>query len=372
MMPPELDFLKLAVNGVRGLNPYQAGKPIEELEREYGVTDIVKLASNENPLGPSPKALNAIALGISDLARYPDGNGFSLKKIISERLDVAPTQIILGNGSSDALEFVVRALASRGDEIIFSQHSFAMYPLMTQMVDAKPVVTPAKNWGHDLAAMLKAITAKTKIIFIANPNNPTGTWLTASALQSFIRQVPPGVIVVIDEAYYEYVQEQAYSSMLSLLSSTPNLMITRTFSKAYGLAGLRVGFGLCHPALAGLLNRIRPPFNVNSMALAAAQVALTDAEHIDHSLRINTQGMLQLTHAFNALGLEFIPSVGNFVAVNVQQDENRVYEKLLRQGVIVRPVGNYQMPGFLRITIGLENQNRRFIEALNNALNNVS
>ncbi len=362
------DFVQLAVAGVRGLKPYQAGKPIDELEREYGVQNIIKLASNENPLGPSPIAMAALPLMISDLARYPDGNGFTLKKIISEQFDLAPSQIILGNGSSDALEFVVRVLASSGDEIIFSQHSFAMYPLMTQMVGATAVVTPAKDWGHDLDVMLQAITDKTKIIFVANPNNPTGTWLTKTELVAFISQVPSRVVIVVDEAYHEYVQEEAYSSMVSLLSATPNLMVTRTFSKAFGLAGLRAGFALCHPELADLLNRIRPPFNVNSMALAAAEVSLTDTDHIDKSVQLNSHGMLQLTNAFSSLNLEYIPSVGNFVSVNVQQDEGAIYEKLLRQGVIVRPVGNYQMPGFLRITIGLEHENQRFINALKNAI----
>ena len=360
----EAKFLSLATPGVKGLRPYQPGKPIEELERELGISGAVKLASNENALGPSPAALECIQAHLKDLALYPDGNGFRLKNALCNKYGLQANQIILGNGSSDAIEFVIRALVNPGDEIIFSQYSFAMYPILTQMVSGKAVVTPAKDWGHDLNAMANAVSEKTKIIFIANPNNPTGTWLAASDVEAFLSTIPESVVVVIDEAYYEYLDKPEYDTALKFLERYPNLMVTRTFSKAFGLAGLRVGYGVCHPALTDLLNRVRPPFNVNSLALEAATVALNDEAHLRKSVLLNKEGLVYLSKSFDDMGLSYIPSVGNFIAVDVGRSDVEVFDALLKQGVIVRPVGNYDMKNYIRVTVGLQNENKRFIEAL--------
>lgn len=362
-----IDALQLAVPGVRGLLPYQPGKPIAELEREYGVRNAIKLASNENPLGPSPKALAAVVALLPELARYPDGGGFALKHALSEKLQVTAAQITLGNGSNDILEFAARVFVNPGDEVIFSAHAFAVYPIVTQAVGGRAVITPAQHWGHDLAAMQRAISAATRLIFIANPNNPTGTWLSQAALRDFLRAVPERVMVVLDEAYFEYAEEPDYAHGMVLLRDYPNLIVARTFSKAYGLAGLRVGYGVSNDRVADLLNRVRQPFNVNSLALAAAVAALDDDAHVQRTRALNRAGMQQLIAGFRALRLEYIPSVGNFICVRVGQGA-AVYEKLLRAGVIVRPVANYGMPEYLRITIGLEQENRRFLEALQKTL----
>lgn len=358
------DVLALATPGVRGLSPYQPGKPIEELEREYGVRNAIKLASNENPLGPSPKAIAAARAALDDIWRYPDGNGFLLKDALARRLGVNLSQITLGNGSNDVLEFAARAFATSENEIVFSAHAFAVYPIVTQAVGAKAVVTPVKNWGHDLAAMRAAITARTRVVFIANPNNPTGTWLPAKELEAFIAAVPDHVVVVIDEAYFEYVEEKTYASMLPLVARYTNLIVMRTFSKAYGLAGLRVGYAVSSPALADVLNRVRQPFNVNAAAIAAAAAALEDQTHIEKAVSLNRDGMRQITERAKALGLSFIPSVGNFVCIDFGRPALSIYEQLLRHGVIVRPVANYGMPNYLRVTIGLPQENERFLDAL--------
>lgn len=358
------DFVALASAGVRGLHPYQPGKPSDELERELGISNIVKLASNENPLGPSPMALEAIQKSLSDLTRYPDGNGFSLKRALSEKHGIATNQITLGNGSNDVLELITRAFAEPGREVIFSQYAFAVYPLATQSVNATSVVTPAKNWGHDLEAMLAAITEHTSIIFVANPNNPTGTALTREALCDFLNRVPERVIVVLDEAYIEYNQTGSFPDGLSLLSEFSNLVVTRTFSKAWGLAGLRVGYSVSNAEIADVLNRVRQPFNVNSLALAAATAALGDNEYLNKSIDLNRQGMQQLISSFDRLGYDYIPSFGNFVCYDTKASGVDVYQKMLQQGVIVRPVSNYGMERHLRISVGLPEENARFIEVL--------
>ena len=370
--------------GVQSLHPYQPGKPIDELQREYGVSDVVKLASNENPLGPSPKVLAALQNEFADLARYPDGNGFALKQMLAAKHGVDMGQITLGNGSSDPLEFVVRVLVQPGDEVVFSEHAFAMYPIVTQAASAKAVITPAnssssKKWGHDLDAMLAAITDKTRVIFIANPNNPTGTWLGEDELQAFIAAVPSRIAVVVDEAYFEYANDPAlgatdYPDASQWLDDFPNLLVTRTFSKAYGLAGLRVGYSLSHPDMANLLNRIRPPFNVNSLALAAACAGLGDVEHVRNAVALNAEQMAVVTNAVQEMGLSFIPSVGNFVCIDVANSSlgttaAAVYDALLHEGVIVRPVANYGMPRHLRVTLGLPEENQRFLTALARVLN---
>ncbi len=363
------DFLKHATPGVRGLSPYQPGKPIEELERELGISDIIKLASNENPLGPSPRALEAAAAVLKDVWLYPDGNGFALKQKLAAKHGVEIRQITLGNGSSEPLEFVVRALVQPGDEVLFSEHSFAIYPIVTQAVGGVGVAAPAREWGYDLEAMRARISDRTRVIFIANPNNPTGTWLEGGELEAFIADVPRDVVVVVDEAYFDYAAHPGtgaagYADASQWLGRHSNLMVTRTFAKSYGLAGLRVGYALSSAELADLMNRVRPPFNVNLPALAAAEAALDDDEHLRRTVESNAAGLKQLYAAFDEMGLEYIPSVGNFVSVDVGRAAAPVYEALLREGVIVRPVANYAMPNHLRVTVGSAAQNERFIAGL--------
>lgn len=355
-------YSDLAVGGVAELQPYQPGKPIEELQRQYGVKDVVKLASNENPLGPSKAAIAAIALSAKEMTRYPDGNAYALKHALAEKYMVAAEQITLGNGSNDVLELVARAFAAQGDEVIYAEHAFAVYPIATKAVGATGIVVTAKAYGHDLDAMLERITSRTKIIFIANPNNPTGTWLETSALKQFLEKVPDRVIVVLDEAYIEYLAD--VEDTIPWLNDFHNLVITRTFSKAYGLAGLRVGYALSHPEVADLLNRVRQPFNVNSLAQAAALASLGDEDYLQQARDINAQGMQQLIKGVEQLGFDYIPSKANFLTINVHANAGELYEELLQEGVIVRPVANYGLPQHLRVSIGLEAENQRFLEAL--------
>lgn len=363
-----VDFLTLATEGVRGLTPYEPGKPIDELRRELGLGEVVKLASNESPLGPSPRALDAAREALADIARYPDGNGYYLKQALAERVGVSPAQLTLGNGSNDVLEFVVRAFAGPGHEVIYSQHSFAVYPLATRAAGASGVQVPARDYGHDLEAMSRAVTPRTRVVFVANPNNPTGTWVDGNALATFIAALPSDVIVVVDEAYREYADEDGYPDSVSWLHERPNLVVTRTFSKAYALAGLRVGYAISHPQVADLLNRVRQPFNVNSVALAAAQAALGDEAHLRRSREINREGMRYLTEQFRRMGLAYIPSIGNFVSVELPGEAAPVYQALLREGVIVRPIAGYGMPRHLRVSVGLAQENLRFVQALERVL----
>lgn len=360
------DFLTLAQPGVQKLSPYVPGKPVEELAREFGLnaTDIVKLASNENPLGPSPLAVQAIQAALPDMTRYPDGNGFVLKQALAARLDVAPSMITLGNGSNDILELVTRAFVGPQHEVVFSEHAFAVYPIVTQAVGARAVVVPAREWGHDLEAMAAAITPATRLVFVANPNNPTGTWIERGELEAFLERVPEQVIVVLDEAYTEYVEASDMPNGLDYLAGYPNLLVSRTFSKAYGLAALRVGYGICQPAIADAMNRVRQPFNVNSLALAAAVASLADANYLAESRTVNREGMLQLETGLRKMDLEWIPSRGNFIAIDLGREAAPVFQALLREGVIVRPVANYGMPNHLRVSIGLKAENERFLQAL--------
>lgn len=365
-------FLQLAPAGVQSLKPYVPGKPVEELEREYGVRNALKLASNENPLGTSPRALEAIRRSLSGLERYPDDGAFALKQQLAAHHGVSPAQITLGNGSSNVLDLTARAFVTPGNEIVYSQHAFLLYPIIAQACGARAVVTPAKNWGHDLNAMLAAITPATRLVFIANPNNPTGTWLRETELEHFLHNVPSHVIVLVDEAYFEYAifadtGADAFPDAMKWTTRFDNLVVTRTFSKAYGLAGLRVGYAVSHSAVADLLGRVRQPFNVNSLALVAAQAALNDKEFLLRSQTTNAQGMRQLNEGLRSLGLAAIPSAANFVCVNVGREARVVYEGLLRQGVIVRPSADMQT--HLRITIGLPEENRRVLNALDRVLN---
>ena len=363
-----VDFLKLAQPGITELSPYQPGKPVEELERELGIADIIKLASNENPLGPSPVVTASIAGQLAELARYPDGSAYQLKDKLQARFGIVPAMVTVGNGSNDVLELVARVFLGPGLESIVSEHSFVVYPLVTKSLGAKLTVIPAIDFGQDLEATLAAISDQTRIVFIANPNNPTGTWVNKQSLLSFLDAVPEEVLVVLDEAYAEYVSEPDYPNGLELVGNYPNLIVTRTFSKAYGLAGLRIGYAVSHPDIADLMNRVRQPFNVNAMSLAAALVALDDEAHLQESIRINNEGMKMLTDACDQLGLGYIPSVGNFLTIDCGRDAMPVYEGLLRAGVIVRPIGVYGMPNHLRVTIGLPEENMRFIDSLREAL----
>jgi len=376
-----------AISCVKQLNPYVPGKPVDELEREYGVQNAVKVASNENPLGPSPKVLSYIKSLLDnplELSRYPDGNGFVLKNKLLELLspqieNLSIDQITLGNGSNDILDILARTFASKNDEVIFSQYAFAVYPIATQAVGATAVITKAEQWGYDLDAIENAITDKTRLIFIANPNNPTGTCLSSDELSKFLAKVPGHIVVVIDEAYEEYASHPKsgfsddYHSMISGLAHYENLVVTRTFSKAYGLASFRIGYSLSSKHIANLLNRVRQPFNNNSFALECAAIALDDTEHLQKSVELNWQGMDYLISGFKEMGLNYIPSAGNFVCLQVSDAESNktaaaIYEQLLYEGVIVRPVANYQMPDYLRISIGTMAENQRVLEALKKVL----
>lgn len=360
------DFLSLALPGVQKLSPYVPGKPVEELAREFNLEPaaIVKLASNENPLGPAPSVLKAVQQALPELTRYPDGNGFILKQALSDRYGFDQAMITLGNGSNDILELIGRAFAMPGTEVVFSEHGFAVYPIVTQAVGATPVQVPARNWGHDLEAMATAITPATRLVFIANPNNPTGTWFERSEFEVFMSRVPENVLVVLDEAYTEYVDAADALNGFDHIEHYPNLIVCRTLSKAYGLAALRVGYCISHPQVADVLNRVRQPFNVNSLALAAAVAALADQDYLAESRELNRAGMQQLEKGLAELGLQWIPSRGNFIAVDLGQDAEPIYQGLLRAGVIVRPVGGYGMPNHLRVSIGLAPENQRFLEAL--------
>ena len=364
------DFLAAALPSVQKLSPYVPGKPVEELARELGLNpaDIVKLASNENPLGPSAKVCAAISNALPELTRYPDGSGFALKAQLAEHYAVEPAQITLGNGSNDILELVARAWLAPGRNAVFSAHAFAVYPIATLASGAECREVPAKNYAHDLDAMAAAIDDNTRVVFIANPNNPTGTWFNQAALNAFLSKVPEHVLVVLDEAYIEYAADSDLPDGMDYLSRYPNLLVSRTFSKAYGLAALRVGYAISSKEVASVLNRVRQPFNVNSLALVAACAALEDKEYLDQSRILNTQGMQQLEQGFKQLGLSWLPSPGNFIAVNFQRDTAAINHALLEQGVIVRPVAGYAMPTFLRVSIGTETENQRFLDVLTQVL----
>jgi histidinol-phosphate aminotransferase len=361
-----LDPCEISPSYVRSIAPYQPGKPIAELARDMGLKEdsIVKLASNENPRGIGPRTRAAIERALGEVARYPDGNGHALKEALARRYGVDMAQIVLGNGSNDVLELVALAFLGPGRAAVYSQHAFAVYPLATQARGARGIVAPAKDYGHDLGAMARAVDDETCVLWIANPNNPTGTLAAADALEAFVRHVPERVIVVIDEAYNEYLPADVRADTVKWLKRHPNLVVTRTFSKAYGLAGLRVGYALAHPSVADVMNRVRQPFNVNSIALAAAAAALEDMEFVARSFAGNLQGMRQLREGAERLGLEFIPSYANFLTVRVGKAQD-IYKRLLRRGVIVRPVGGaYELPEHLRVTVGTEEENERFLTAL--------
>ncbi len=364
-----MNICDLAPSYIRAIAPYQPGKPISELAREMGLDEagIIKLASNENPLGVSPLAQRAIRSVLDGLARYPDGNGFELKQALSRRYGVAPENIVLGNGSNDVLELAARAFLTPQSSAVYSQHAFAVYPLAVQAMGARGIEVPAKNFGHDLDAMLRAISPDTRLVFVANPNNPTGTLVPPAGLEAFIAALPGDVLLVLDEAYNEYLAPELAADSMGWLKKYPNLLITRTFSKVYGLAGLRVGYAFGAPGVADLMNRVRQPFNVNSVSLAAAAAALDDADFVRRSYELNRTGMAQITAELQRLGIEYIPSSGNFVSFRAK-DARSVYQKLLKAGVIVRPIASYGMPDYLRVSIGLESENAKFLVCLRQAL----
>ena len=356
-----------AVNtAIAALSPYQPGKPAEELARERGIANIVKLASNENPRGPGPRVREALEAGFGGLSRYPDGNGFRLKAALANRHRVAAAQITLGNGSNDVLDLAARVAVSPGTNGIVDEYCFVVYPLAITSANGHVVRIRSVDWAHDLAAMAAAVTDQTRIVYVANPNNPTGTWVDDTAIEGFLAAVPPSVWVVVDEAYAEYLA--GYPNAIRLIDAHPNLIVTRTFSKIHGLAGLRIGYSISSPEFADLMNRVRQPFNANSLALAAAEAALDDDGYVAESRRLNVEGMDRIERGLHAMGLDWIPSLGNFITFEVGARAGAVYDAMLDDGVIVRPVANYGMPNHLRVTAGLPEENERFLKSLERAL----
>jgi histidinol-phosphate aminotransferase len=349
---------------IKNITPYVPGKPIEELERELGISGSIKLASNENPLGPSPKAMAAVKKAVEGLNRYPDGSGFYLSDALAKKFGVDISQIILGNGSNELIELVVRTFVQPGDEIISADPSFVVYKMITQAANGTNVVVPCKDMRHDLDAMAERITEKTRIVFIANPNNPTGTMNSKAEMDRFMSRVPAHVIVAVDEAYFEYVTHAEYPDSLDYLKEGKNILALRTFSKIYGLAGLRIGYGITMTAIAELMNKVRQPFNTNSLAQIGALAALADRKHVEKSIAINNEGKQYLYQSFQQLGISYIPTETNFIMFETQRDSRDLYSALLKTGVIIRPMG----PKRLRVTIGLPEENKRFVAELEKVL----
>jgi histidinol-phosphate aminotransferase len=348
---------------------YQPGRPIEEVARELNlpVDVVIKLASNENPLGPSPLALEAMRNMLSQLHLYPDGSAFYLKAKLAAKLEVTPGHLILGNGSNEIIEFLGHALLSPGAEVVVSQYCFAVYPIVTHLFGAKLVSVPARNHGHDLPAMLKAVTPQTRIIFVANPNNPTGTVASSGEVLEFVRSVPPHVLLAMDEAYLEFLDDPADLLPMVRSGEKPNLLLMRTFSKIYGLAGLRLGYGLGHPDFIAALEKIRQPFNINAVAQAGAMAALDDHEHMSRTREVNQRGLEFYEKAFSRMGLEYVPSAGNFILARVGQGQ-QVFNEMQKLGVIVRPMGGYQLPEWIRVSVGTPSENERCLDALQKVL----
>ena len=348
---------------IRTLVPYAPGKPIEEVEREFGIPNSIKLASNENPLGPSPKAISAIREKLAEIHLYPDGDCFYLKNGLAKKLGVAPEQLIVGNGSNELIELAVRTFMRPGDEAVMARQAFIVYPLVVQAAGGVGKVVPLRDFTHDLKAIAEAITPKTRIVFLANPNNPTGTIYRRSDWEQFLERVSGEILVVVDEAYFEYVDNPEYPNSLGYHQSGKTILTFRTFSKLYGLAGLRIGYGIGAKEIIDLMQRVRQPFNVNAPAQWAALAALEDNDHVRKTLEVNRQGMEYLENEIVKLGLERVPSHANFIMMRVGNG-HEVFQQLLVQGVIVRPMGVYQFPEHIRVTVGTMEENRRFIEAL--------
>lgn len=360
----EIDFRTLANSYIRNLTPYQPGKPIEEVERELGISSAIKLASNENPLGASPAVIKASTDALLKSHIYPDGGCFELKKSLAAFLQVATNQLTFGNGSENILELIVSAYLTQNSSAVISQYAFLTIPLLIKSHGAELITAPAKNFGHDIDNMIAAVKENTRVIFIVNPNNPTGTYTTTQDLKKLLDNVSPHILVVVDEAYNEYIDKSDYPNTQKMLAKYPNLIITRTFSKAYGLAALRLGFAISSPEIADILNRARLPFNVNSIASIAGIAAILDQDHIKRSVELNKIGMTQLSEGLKNLNFKFIPSAGNFITIDLEKNAIDVYQKLLMLGVIVRPLGAYDMPTYIRVTIGTTEQNERFLTAL--------
>ncbi len=364
-------FLASAVPGVRALRAYEPGKPIAELERELGITNIIKLASNENPLGPSPKAVAAMQDSIGESALYPDGNAFALKRALADRHGVGANRLTLGSGSDHIIELVSRAFLQTGRNAVMSQYGFAIYAITAQatgaelrFADAFPPDHALMPYGHDLDAMAKLVDDNTSVVFLANPNNPTGTWFDRDTLHAFLRRLRKDIVVVVDEAYFDYVAEQRYPDASSLVDEYPNLVVLRTFSKAYGLAGLRVGYAVSSVDVTDLLNRVRLSFNPNSLAQVAALAALEDTDHIQKTVELNRVERARVAATLASMGLPTIPSVCNFITVDVGRAGREVFKSLLAEGVIVRPLDGYGLPNHLRISVGLPAENDRLLQAL--------
>jgi histidinol-phosphate aminotransferase len=349
---------------IQSLSPYVPGKPVEELQRALGLTRVIKLASNENPLGPSPKAMVALSGAQATLHRYPDGGGTQLRQAIADRWKVADDQIILGNGSDEILGLLARTFLAPGDEAIMADHTFVIYKMEVTAVHGKPVVVPLVNWTHDLESMARAITPRTKLLFLCNPNNPTGTMVSTEAVDRFMARVPEDVIVVFDEAYFEYVRNPGFPDAMAYVKQGRNAIVLRTFSKIYGLAGLRIGYGVSTAEIVGFLNRVRPPFNANSLAQKAALAALGDDEHVAKSRTVNAAGMEQLEQGLRALGMTPIPSETNFLYFDAKRDGRSVFDALLREGIIVRHI----VGTMIRVTIGLSDENAAFLQAFKKVL----
>ena len=359
-----MDLTALVPEWIRTLAPYSPGMPVEELERQLGIRDSIKLASNENPLGPSPKALAAIAAALGELHRYPDGSAFHLRNRLAERLGVSPEELVVGNGSNEIIELVVRTVLRPGDEAVMADQAFVVYRLVVQAAGGTSRIVPLRDFTHDLDAIAAAVGVRTRLVFLANPNNPTGTIFRRAAWERFLARMPAHVVVVADDAYAEYVEDPEYPDTIRARGDGSVAVVTlRTFSKLYGLAGLRIGYGVGPAALIDAVMRIRQPFNVNMLALVGALAALDDTEHVRRTLAANREGMAYLVAAFRRLGLEHVPSAANFVLVRVG-DGARVYEALLRRGVIVRPMDGYGFPEHVRITVGTPGENERLADAL--------
>ncbi|MBI5199906.1 MAG: histidinol-phosphate transaminase [Nitrospirae bacterium] len=357
--------MDLVAENIKTLIPYSPGKPIEELERELGIKGSIKLASNENPLGPSRKAIEVIRKVVENIHRYPDGGGYYLKRTLSERHEVKPEQIILGNGSNEVIEIFVRTFLRPGDEAIMASPSFVVYPMVIQAAYGMNVIVPLKEGRHNLDGMVKRVTDKTRMVFIANPNNPTGTINTETEFDSMMKNLPEGVLVVVDEAYYEYVTSRDYPDTMKYLREGRNIIILRTFSKIYGLAGLRIGYGITKKEFVNEMNKVRQPFNINSLAQIGALAALSDYRHVEESRRINEEGKMYLYKELNSMGVKYLPTEANFIYIDIEGDAFQLYERFLKEGVIVRPMGQRN----LRVTIGLPDENRRFIKVFRKTLN---
>ena len=359
-----MDLKKIVNKGINDLSPYEPGKPIEDLERELGIKNAVKLASNENPVGPSPRVLQSIENILKNTHRYPDGNATKLKEVIGRKFSVKPNQVTIGNGSNDIIEFIARSFLATDDSAIYSEHAFAVYPLVVKAVGAEGIEVPAKNFSHDLDAMLDSIKSNTKIIFIANPNNPTGSFIGRAEILKFLDKVPEDIIVLLDQAYFDYSSFEDSDVDFDILNNYPNLVMSRSFSKAYGLAGFRIGYSVSSEDIANYLNRVRQPFNANSLALFAAEQAIEDEEFMNKCLQLNLEQKKFLYKGLESLGFHCLPSKGNFISFDCKEDSTGLFNRLLSQGVIVRTLGVYKMPNFLRVSVGLPEENLIFLEKL--------